>query len=71
MTSYEYDDSSSDEEFDLAEEEDIAMLVIVHKNKRLKHGGFVLGREFLQREQLEAQDVGTVFGMLLSQFAIV
>lgn len=49
-----YDDSSLDEEFDLSEEEDIAMIVMMHKNKRLKHGGSVFGREFLWREQKEA-----------------
>ena len=36
------DDSSSDEEFDLHEEEEIAMLVAMHKRKKPKHGGSVL-----------------------------
>ena len=49
-----YDYSSSDEEFDLIEEEDIAMLVAMHKRKKPKHGGFVYGREFIWREQVEA-----------------
>ena len=38
------DDSSSDEEFDLHEEEEIAMLVAMHKRKKPKHGGSVYGR---------------------------
>ena len=33
------DDSSSDDEFDLHKEEDIAMLVAMHKGKKPKHGG--------------------------------
>ena len=37
------DDSSSDVEFDLNEEEDIAMLVVMHKGKKPKHGGYVYG----------------------------
>lgn len=37
-----WDDSSSDEENDLVKEEDIALLVIMHTNKRAKHGIFIL-----------------------------
>ena len=48
------DDSSSGEEFDLNEEEDIAMLVAMHKRKKLKHGGSVYGRAFIRRERVEA-----------------
>ena len=33
------------------------MLTMVHKNKRPKHGGSVFGREFLQRERVEAHDI--------------
>jgi hypothetical protein len=36
-----YDYSSSAGEWDLAEEEDIAMILALHANKRQKHGGFV------------------------------
>ena len=43
------DDSSSDEEFDLHEEEEIAMLVAMHKRKKPKHGGSVYGRAFIRR----------------------
>ena len=46
-----YDDSSSVEEFDFTGEGDIAMIVMMHKNKKLKHGGSVFGREFLWRER--------------------
>ena len=38
---------SSDEEFDLQEEEDLAMILAMHINKRLKHGGSVFGRQKL------------------------
>ena len=48
------DDSSSDEEFDLHEEEDIAMLVAMHKGKKPKHGGSVYGRAFIRRERIDA-----------------
>ena len=44
------------EEFDLAEEEDIAMLTMVHKNKRAKHDRSMFGREFLRRERVEAHE---------------
>ena len=47
------DDSSSDEEFDLHEEEDIAMLVAMHKGKKPKHGGSVYGRAFIRRELID------------------
>ena len=48
------DDSSSDEEFDLHEEEEIAMLVAMHKRKKPKHGGSVYGRAFIRRERIDA-----------------
>jgi hypothetical protein len=35
---------SSDEEFDLQEEEDLAMVLAMHINKKLKHNGSVFGR---------------------------
>ena len=41
------DDSSSDEEFDLHEEEDIAILVAMHKGNKPKHSGSVYGRAFI------------------------
>ena len=43
------DYSSSDDEWDMSEEEDIAMIMALHHNssKRPKHGGSVLGREKL------------------------
>ena len=48
------DDSSSDEEFDLNEKEDVAMLVAMQKGKNSKHGGSVYGRAFIQIERVEA-----------------
>jgi hypothetical protein len=41
-----FDYSFSDEEFDMEDEEDIAMILSMHKNKRPKHGGlFFVSRE--------------------------
>ena len=37
--------------FDFTGEGDIAMIVMMHKNKKLKHGGSVFGRECLWRER--------------------
>ena len=37
---------SSEEEFDMEEEEDLAMIIAMHINKKPKHGGSVMGREF-------------------------
>jgi hypothetical protein len=37
-----FDYSTSNEEFDLEEEEEIALVLLKHKNKKLKHGGSVL-----------------------------
>ena len=48
------EDSLSGEEFDLNEEEDIAMLVAMHKRKKPKHGGSVYGHAFIRRERVEA-----------------
>ena len=46
---------SSDEEYDLEEEEDIALILMLHnKTKRPKRGGSVFGREKFKRERLEA-----------------
>lgn len=48
------DDSSSNEEYDMIEEEDIALLVTMHKKKRPKNGGFAFGRELLRSDRQEA-----------------
>ena len=46
---------SSDEEYDLEEEEDTALILMLHnKTKRPKRGGSVFGREEIKRERLEA-----------------
>ena len=36
---------SSEEEFDMEEEEDLAMILAMHINKKPKHGGSVMGRQ--------------------------
>ena len=46
-----------DEEFDAQEEEDIAMFLVVHKKKKPKHEGPVMGREFIRRERQEAHNI--------------
>lgn len=51
-----FDDSSTDDEFDMCEEEDIAIILAVHKSKRPKHGGSVSGREKLWRERIDAHN---------------
>lgn len=48
------DNSSSNKEFDLQEEEEIAMLVAMHKRKKPKHGGSVYVRVFIRREHIDA-----------------
>jgi hypothetical protein len=45
-------DSSDDEEYDMEEDEAIAMLLIMHRNKRPKHDGSVFGREVIHRERM-------------------
>jgi hypothetical protein len=52
-----YDYSSSDDEWDLEEEEeDIAMILALHANKRSKHGGSVFGWQILRRERIEGRN---------------
>ena len=43
-----YDDSCSGEEWDLEEDED-ALVLMLHKNKRPKHDGSVIDHETLRR----------------------
>jgi hypothetical protein len=56
MNSSSYDYTTSDEEFDMEEEEDIAMVLALHahKNKHPKHGGPVIGWETVKRERADA-----------------
>jgi hypothetical protein len=56
------DYSSSDDEWDMLEEEDIAMSMDLHhnSNKRPKHGGLVLGHEKLWRDRIEGAQQGDV-----------
>lgn len=44
-----WDGSSSEEEYDMDEEEDIALIIWMEKNKMPKYGGFVVGREVIPR----------------------
>ena len=45
---------SSEEEFDIEEEEDLAMILAMHINKKPKHGGSVMGREKIWRDRIDA-----------------
>jgi hypothetical protein len=47
-----YDYSTSDEEFNMEEEQDIAMILALHKNKQLKYSGFMFCRETLRRARI-------------------
>jgi hypothetical protein len=47
---------SSEEEFDLKKEENLAMLLAMRANKRPKHGGSDFGRQKLCREQIEGHN---------------
>jgi hypothetical protein len=55
MSSSSYD-SSSDEEFDMNEDKDIALIVALHKNERPKHGGSAIGCERLRRARIEGNN---------------
>ena len=49
--------TTSDEEFDLQEEEDLLMILVLHaSNKKPKHGGSVFGRQKLWRERVDAHE---------------
>ena len=37
--------NSSEEEFDMKEEEDFAIIIAMHINKKQKHGGSVMGQQ--------------------------
>jgi hypothetical protein len=47
---------SSDEEWDIQEEEEMAMVWAMCVKKRPKHGGSVLGRNKLWRERIEGHE---------------
>ena len=51
---YLYD--SSDKEFDIQEEEEVAMILAIRATKKRKHGGSVVGRVRLRRERMEAHE---------------
>uniref|UniRef100_A0A453DLI3 Uncharacterized protein n=1 Tax=Aegilops tauschii subsp. strangulata TaxID=200361 RepID=A0A453DLI3_AEGTS len=47
---------SFDEEFYFQEEEDVAMILAMHVNKKPKHGGSVTGRQKLWRDRIDAHN---------------
>ena len=47
---------SSEEEFDMEEEEDLAMILVMHINKKPKHGGSVMGRQKIWRDRIDAHN---------------
>jgi hypothetical protein len=55
MSSSSYD-SSSDDEWDLSEEEEIAMILALRANKRPKHGGSVFRWQKLRRERIKGHN---------------
>ena len=48
--------NSSDEEFDLQEEEEVAMILAIRAKRKRKHGGSVVGRIKLWRERIDAHE---------------
>jgi hypothetical protein len=48
-----YEDSTFNDEWDLSEEEDTALILALHMSNRPKHGGSVFGHEKLKRERIE------------------
>jgi hypothetical protein len=51
-----YEDSTSDDECDLFQEEDIAMILALCATKRPKHGGSIFGSEKLRRKRIEGHN---------------
>ena len=47
---------SFEEEFDMKEEEDLAMILVMHINKKPKHGGSVMGRQKIWRDRIDAHN---------------
>ena len=47
---------SFEEEFDTKEEEDLAMILAMHINKKPKHGGSVMGRQKIWRDRIDAHN---------------
>jgi hypothetical protein len=56
MSSSSYDYPTSDEEFGKDEDEDIALIVALHKNKWLKHDRSIIGRERLRRAGVDGKN---------------
>ena len=47
---------SSKEEFDMEEEEDLAMILAMYINKKPKHGGSVMGRRKIWMDRMDAHN---------------
>ena len=47
---------SSEEEFDMEEEEDLAMILAMRINKKSKHGGSVMGRQKIWTDSIDAHN---------------
>ena len=47
---------SSEEEFDMEEEEDLAMILAMHINKKPKYGGSAMGRRKNWRDMIDAHN---------------
>jgi hypothetical protein len=52
MDSFDY--TSCNEEFDIEEEDDVGMFLLMHKNKRPKHGGSIFGCESIRKLRTHA-----------------
>ena len=47
---------SSEEELDIEEEENLAMILAMHINKKPKHGGSDMGRQKIWRDKIDADN---------------
>ena len=47
---------SSEEELDIEEEENLAMILAMHINKNPKHGGSFMGRQNIWRDRIDAHN---------------
>jgi hypothetical protein len=48
------DYSISDDEFDMEDKEEIALVLLMNKNKKPKHGGSVFSCEYIQKMKIDA-----------------
>lgn len=63
--SFALDDSSSEEEYEWDKDNNIDLIMMVHmeKDKRPKHGDFVIGREVIRRRRQEGNH-----GLMINYF---